>query len=72
MRITTGLELALSLRQGDYVQIDRDDAKVHHAYADKETGESRICRKLHEKRPKRSWRGSADGLPGEPCEACNR
>lgn len=69
MRITTGQELASSLRQGDYVQIEQGDAKVHRAYADKD-GNPRICRRLIPKRPERSWRVSAHALPGEPCEAC--
>ncbi len=42
-RMTTGQKLASGLRHGDYVQIEKDDARVHHAYADKD-GNPRICR----------------------------
>ena len=72
MRITTGRELASSLRHGDHVQIEQGNAKVHQAYADKETGRPRICRPaLFDVKRDRSWRVDASTLPGEPCEACD-
>ena len=73
MRITTGQELASNHEQGDYVQIEKDDAKVHHAYADKTTGKPRICRpKLFTPTVERdrSWRVAVSALPGKRCEVC--
>ena len=71
MRITTGHELASNLEQGDYVQIEKDDAKVHHAFADKTTGKPRICRPaILGVRPVRSWRVDVSALPGKRCEVC--
>lgn len=71
MRITTGQELASNLQQGDYVQIEQDDAKVHHAYADKRTGEARICRPtLFSVNLDRAWRVDSGALPGKRCEIC--
>ena len=72
MKITTGQKLASSLRHDDNVQIDKDDAEVHHAYSDQD-GKPRICRpSLFSVKEDRSWRVSAETLPGQPCEACNR
>ena len=72
MKITTGQRLASSLRHDEYVQIEKDDAKVHHAYSDQD-GKPRICRPtLFSVKEDRSWRVSAETLPGQPCEACNR
>ena len=72
MRITTGQKLASSLRYDDYVQIDKDDAKVHRPYRGQD-GNTRICRPtLFSVKENRSWRVSADALPGQPCEACDR
>ena len=71
MRITTGQELVSNLEQGDYVQIEKEDARVHHAYADKTTGEPRICRPtLFTVERDRSWRVDVSALPGKRCEVC--